>query len=151
MDLKDIKELIGLIDASSITELQIEKENFKVVIKKERDLVIEKTNEKRVQQTTVNNEIAQDINALPTQREDSSLHIIKSPIVGTFYSSPGPDASPYVSVGSKIKKGAVLCIVEAMKLMNEITSDVDGEVVEVLAENQDIVEYGSALFKIRKA
>jgi acetyl-CoA carboxylase biotin carboxyl carrier protein len=151
MDFKDIKELIGLIDASSITELQIEKENFKVVIKKEQNIVVERTNERQASQPAAVKEIAPDINTVSAEKEDSSIHTIKSPIVGTFYLSPGPDAPPYVNVGSKVKKGAVLCIIEAMKLMNEVTSDVDGEIVEVLAENQDIVEYGRPLFKIRKA
>jgi len=77
------------------------------------------------------------------------VHVIKSPIVGTFYSSPTPEAEPFVLVGSRVETGQVLCIIEAMKLMNEIESDVAGEVVQVLVENGHPVEYGAALFGIR--
>jgi acetyl-CoA carboxylase biotin carboxyl carrier protein len=79
------------------------------------------------------------------------LHLIKSPIVGTFYSSPSPDAPPFVKVGDAIQAGQVVCIVEAMKLMNEIEADLGGEVVGVLAENGQPVEYGQSLFAIRPA
>ena len=79
----------------------------------------------------------------------ADLHVIKSPIVGTFYASPSPDASPFVTAGSKVEAGQVLCIIEAMKLMNEIESDVAGELVQVYAENGKPVEYGEPLFGIR--
>ena len=77
------------------------------------------------------------------------LHIVKSPIVGTFYVAAGPDADPFVTVGSKVETGQVLCIIEAMKLMNEIESDAAGEIVRVFVENGHPVEYGEALFGIR--
>ena len=80
----------------------------------------------------------------------STLHLIASPIVGTFYSSPSPTADPFVRVGDRVRKGQVLCIVEAMKLMNEIECEVEGTVVEILAENGKPVEYGDKLFKIRR-
>lgn len=80
--------------------------------------------------------------------KELSSHIIESPIVGTFYGSANPDSDPFVSVGSTVKKGQVLCIIEAMKLMNEIESDVDGQVVEILVENEQGVEFGQPLFKI---
>jgi acetyl-CoA carboxylase biotin carboxyl carrier protein len=76
---------------------------------------------------------------------------VKSPIVGTFYSAPGPDAPPFVKPGDNVREGQVLCIVEAMKLMNEIEADSSGEVVQVLAENGQPVEYGQSLFSIRTA
>ncbi len=76
-------------------------------------------------------------------------HIINSPIVGTFYRSPSPDASPFVDVGSRVKKGQVLCIIEAMKLMNEIESDVDGEILEIYPQNAQPVEFGEPLFAVR--
>jgi len=79
------------------------------------------------------------------------LHIVKSPIVGTFYSSPSPDAPPFVKPGDTVREGQVLCIVEAMKLMNEIEADSSGEVVQILAENGQPVEYGQSLFSIRPA
>ena len=79
----------------------------------------------------------------------ADVHIVKSPIVGTFYSSPGPEASPFVTVGAKVDVGQVLCIIEAMKLMNEIESDAAGEIVNVFVENGKPVEYGEKLFGIR--
>ena len=74
---------------------------------------------------------------------------VKSPMVGTFYSAPSPKDEPYVKVGDKVKKGDVLCVVEAMKLMNEIESEFDGEIVEICVKNEDMVEYGTTLFKIK--
>jgi acetyl-CoA carboxylase biotin carboxyl carrier protein len=79
----------------------------------------------------------------------ADVHVVKSPIVGTFYSSPGPEASPFVTVGAKVDVGQVLCIIEAMKLMNEIESDAAGEIVNVFVENGKPVEYGERLFGIR--
>lgn len=79
---------------------------------------------------------------------DDAAHYVTSPIVGTFYRAPNPDAEPYVKVGDRVRQGQVLCIVEAMKLMNEIESDVDGTVVKVLPENSEPVEYGERLFAI---
>jgi len=76
-------------------------------------------------------------------------HIIESPIVGTFYHAATPDAKPFVQIGSKVKKGDVLCIIEAMKLMNEIEADIDGEIVEIFVENENAVEYGQPLFRIK--
>jgi acetyl-CoA carboxylase biotin carboxyl carrier protein len=91
---------------------------------------------------------AQHAPAADTMRAED-LHIVKSPIVGTFYVAAGPDADPFVSIGSKVETGQVLCIIEAMKLMNEIESDAAGEVVRIFVENGHPVEYGEALFGIR--
>jgi acetyl-CoA carboxylase biotin carboxyl carrier protein len=77
------------------------------------------------------------------------VHLVKSPIVGTFYSAPSPDAEPFVTVGARVEAGKVLCIIEAMKLMNEIESDVAGEIVRIFPENGSPVEYGESLFGIR--
>lgn len=85
----------------------------------------------------------------PEPAMEEGLHLVKSPIVGTFYSSPNPSAPPFVKPGEKVSAGQVLCIVEAMKLMNEIESDVAGELVRVLVENGQPVEYGQPLFAIR--
>ncbi|HXO22398.1 MAG TPA: acetyl-CoA carboxylase biotin carboxyl carrier protein [Thermoanaerobaculia bacterium] len=76
-------------------------------------------------------------------------HILNSPIVGTFYQAPSPDAPPFVAIGSRVRKGQVLCIIEAMKLMNEIESDVDGEIVETFPQNAQAVEFGEPLYAIR--
>jgi acetyl-CoA carboxylase biotin carboxyl carrier protein len=85
---------------------------------------------------------------VPAPAED--LHIVKSPIVGTFYSSPSPEAAPFVTVGSRVEVGQALCIIEAMKLMNEIEADAAGEIGKIFAENGQPVEYGEPLFGIRK-
>ena len=78
----------------------------------------------------------------------NDIREVKSPIVGVFYASPSPDAKPYVQVGDKVKKGDVLCIIEAMKLMNEIQADMDGEIADICVQNGDLVEFGQTLFKI---
>ena len=83
------------------------------------------------------------------EESDSGLHIITSPIVGTFYRSPNPESDPFLTVGDHISKGKVLCIIEAMKLMNEIESDVDGEIVKIFPQNGQPVEYGEQLFAVR--
>jgi acetyl-CoA carboxylase biotin carboxyl carrier protein len=91
----------------------------------------------------------QTVAAVPEPRVAEDLHLVKSPIVGTFYESPSPGAEPFVKVGGYVEAGQVLCIVEAMKLMNEIESDESGEVVRIFAENGQPVEYGQPLFGIR--
>ncbi|MGB6198811.1 MAG: acetyl-CoA carboxylase biotin carboxyl carrier protein [Candidatus Acidiferrales bacterium] len=87
----------------------------------------------------------------PAPAEDADLHVIKSPIVGTYYASPSPDAGPFVKVGDDLTAGQVVCIIEAMKLMNEIEADIGGEVVKVFVENGQPVEYGEPLFSVRPA
>ena len=83
------------------------------------------------------------------EEAESGLHIVTSPIVGTFYRSPNPESDPFITVGDHISKGKVLCIIEAMKLMNEIESDVDGEIVKIFPQNGQPVEYGEQLFAVR--
>ncbi len=87
----------------------------------------------------------------PVKTKDANLHTVTSPFVGTFYGSPGPGKPVYVKVGDKVKAGQTLCVLEAMKIMNEIDADVAGEVVEICVENESLVEFGQPLFKIRRA
>jgi len=87
--------------------------------------------------------------ASSTDTSDGNVAYVTSPFVGTFYRSPSPDTAPFVDVGTRIKKGQVLCIVEAMKLMNEIESEIEGSIVQILVENGQAVEYGEPLFKIK--
>jgi acetyl-CoA carboxylase biotin carboxyl carrier protein len=157
MNIEDIKELVKLIDSSKLTEFQYEKHDVKITMKKEvlvNHIKVGSTNELPLyNEYMIKDEKTNETNENVKVEEvkvDENLHIVKSPILGTFYATPSPDAQPYVKVGDKVKKGDVLCIVEAMKLMNEINSDEDGEIVEILIENQNIVEYGQPLFKIRK-
>jgi acetyl-CoA carboxylase biotin carboxyl carrier protein len=140
MELDDLKELIELLKETDITELQLEKDGTKVRIKREKilssvEIPIQKFGSLQ-EKVTVETE------------EEARLITVTSPIVGTFYRAPSPEASPFVEVGTKVKKGQVLCIVEAMKLMNEIESEADGIIIKVLVDNGQPVEYGEPLFLI---
>jgi len=142
MDLNELKEILEMLKDTDITELVIEKEGTKVKIRRERFI-----SPFEIQQTQKPQEIQRP---LPVQAEEETHRLITvtAPIVGTFYRSPSPDAPPFVEVGTKVKKGQTLCIIEAMKLMNEIESEVDGVVVRILVENGQPVEYGEPLFLI---
>ena len=143
MKFDEIKQLMELLKGSDITELQIERNGEKLKIKRERfvsSLEVSQP-EKETAPVEIKEETAQ---AEETQR----LITITSPIVGIFHRSPAPEASPFVEAGHTVKKGQVLCIIEAMKLMNEIESDSDGVVSKILVENGHPVEYGEPLFLI---
>jgi acetyl-CoA carboxylase biotin carboxyl carrier protein len=141
MELEDLKELIELLKNTDITELQWEKEGAKIKIKKEK--LLSSIEMPLKHSTDFQAKIEKE-----TEEVTQRLITVTSPIVGTFYRSPSPDAPPFVELGLKVTKGQVLCIVEAMKLMNEIESDVDGIIVKALVENGQPVEYGEPLFLI---
>lgn len=141
MEIDDLRELIDLLKGTDITELQIEKEGTKVKIRREKilsslDIPAQKMSGPR------------EIITAETGEESQRLVTVTSPIVGTFYRAPSPDATPFTEVGARVKKNQVICIIEAMKLMNEIESEVDGIVVKILVENGQPVEYGEPLFLI---
>jgi acetyl-CoA carboxylase biotin carboxyl carrier protein len=140
MEIDDLKELIDLLKETDITELQLEKDGTKVRIKRERML---SPMEIQVQKFGGLQE-----KVISATEEETRLITITSPIVGTFYRAPSPEAAPFVEIGSRVKKGQVLCIVEAMKLMNEIESEIDGAIIKALVENGQPVEYGEPLFLI---
>ncbi len=140
MEIDDLKELIDLLKETDITELQLEKDGTKVRIKRERML---SPMEIQVQKFGGLQE-----KVISAAEEETRLITITSPIVGTFYRAPSPEAAPFVEIGSRVKKGQVLCIVEAMKLMNEIESEIDGTIIKALVENGQPVEYGEPLFLI---
>lgn len=150
MDIKKIKALAELLDKYSLTEIDYTEADNKIKIKREPRNEPIPIKEKTIQ--------VSDNNDMPVVNEPPVMNTsvysfgdvseIITPLVGVFYSAPAPDAKPYVDIGTKVKKGDVLCIVEAMKLMNEITADFDGEVVDICAENGQIVEYGQTLFKL---
>lgn len=144
MELEELKELIELLKETDITELQVEKNGTKVKIKREKMLSSIEIPVHKPSGAAMN----QDKIVAETEEETQRLVTTTSPIVGTFYRAPTPDANPFVEVGAKVSKGQVLCIVEAMKLMNEIESDVDGIVMKILVENGQPVEYGEPLFLI---
>ncbi|WP_307891978.1 acetyl-CoA carboxylase biotin carboxyl carrier protein [Bacillus swezeyi] len=158
LKIDEIRELIKLIDESSINEFTYESEGSKVELKKQSNAVqtIQQAPAVPVQAPVA--EAAVQAKQAPVQeapvkeeaaQNNGNLHKITSPMVGTFYASSTPEADPYVTVGSKVAESSVVCIVEAMKLFNEIEAEVKGEIVEVLAENGQLVEYGQPLFLVK--
>ncbi|HSM50371.1 MAG TPA: acetyl-CoA carboxylase biotin carboxyl carrier protein [Thermoanaerobaculia bacterium] len=150
MTFEQIKELIELVAARGLEELEIERSGFRLRIggKPAAPGVAV------VSATSAPPPVAAPAAvavAAPEAAPAPDLHQVTSPIVGTFYAAPSPDAEPFVRVGDRVRKGQVLCIVEAMKLMNEIEADVDGEVLEIYPSNAQPVEFGEPLFGLRLA
>ncbi|MBI5097683.1 MAG: acetyl-CoA carboxylase biotin carboxyl carrier protein [Nitrospirae bacterium] len=146
MELDEIKQLIELLKGTDITELQIEREGSKLKIRREKYLSsFEAISSAKKPGVTAPKESKEEV------AEESKLVTITSPIVGIFHRAPSPESPPFVEVGNTVKKGQVLCIVEAMKLMNEIECDTDGVVSKILVENGQPVEYGEPLFLIEPA
>jgi acetyl-CoA carboxylase biotin carboxyl carrier protein len=143
MELDEIKELIDLLQDTDVTELSIERDGSKIKIKKEKYLAAPQMVPAATGPVTANAAPAKEQAA-----DDETLAKINSPIVGIFHRAPSPESPPFVDVGSTVRKGQVLCIVEAMKLMNEIESDTHGTVSKILVENGHPVEYGEPLFLI---
>lgn len=146
---RQIQELIDLLKKNNLTEMELEQKGLRIRVRHETG-VRTITAAVAEQATSISTSAVQTPAAAGTKTGDTSGMItIASPIVGTFYRSPSPDADPYVDEGDYVKKGQVLCIVEAMKLMNEIDSEYDGEVVSAYVENGQPVQYGERLFAIR--
>lgn len=155
MDLNLIRKLVKIVDTSGITDLEIEEDGLRIkVAKKIRNNQVNSQPQMVVQTESVTaSALAATVTEEKAPAEKSeeptgNIHKINSPIVGTFYRAPAPDADPYVQVGDPVSPGTVLCVVEAMKLMNEIESDVSGKVVKILVENGKPVEYNQPLFFI---
>lgn len=161
MDYLEIKELMKDMEISSLDSIEIElPEGTKIKMRKS-PIVYAGMMAEPIEKTSVTTEkVSTNVNNMQnnttentkkeekTNTEEKEYKTVKSPMVGTFYTKSSPNAEPFVKVGDKVKKGDVLCIIEAMKLMNEIESDVDGEIVEICYNDEDLVEYGSVLFKI---
>jgi len=144
MDINLLKRLVKVVEQSNITEFSVQEGDLKIKISK---------NSKQSVNTVVSQPTEPVAAQEPPKKEEEvneNYHEIRSPIVGTFYRAPAPDADPYVQVGDHVSVGSVLCIVEAMKLMNEIESDADGKIVKILVENATPVEYNQPLFLIEK-
>ncbi|KJR40452.1 Acetyl-CoA biotin carboxyl carrier [Candidatus Magnetoovum chiemensis] len=137
MDLNKIKELIDLLKDTDITEISIQNEELKIKIKRGYNTQKQEKQQIKTEQIKTEEETKEEQN-------DKSI-VIKSPIVGTFYRSQTPDEGPLIKEGDKVRKGQVLCIIEAMKLMNEIESEYEGIVKEIIVENGNPVEYGEPL------
>lgn len=170
MDFNGVKEIIESINSSNIAYFEfktadghikmdksltrdLSKAHFnKVVEKVESEVELNKTNEVVSNTATAPATVTTSVEENKSEiiEDESDLYIVKSPMVGTFYSSPSPDKDAFVKVGDHVSKNSNLCIIEAMKLMNEIESEVDGTIKEVLIKDGEMVEYGQPLFKIKE-
>jgi acetyl-CoA carboxylase biotin carboxyl carrier protein len=158
MNQKELKELIEFLIEKDITEFELERGDVKVRVKRGEPAVVPEV--RMVAAATAPSAPVGLVGAVaapvtpvkeaPAAAEDQNLFIVKSPIVGTFYEAPSPGAPPFVSAGERVETGQILCIIEAMKLMNEIESDASGEIVKRLVTNGQPVEYGQPLFAIRQ-
>lgn len=160
MNFNEVKELISILDDSQLAYFEMENKDGYIKIDKSmsRDCMSKKIeNKESKQQENINSNkisskenIQENENTTNKVKIEENVEFIKSPIVGTFYSKSSPDAEPFVQKGDKINKGDIVCIVEAMKLMNEINVEFDCEIVEVMAQEGKMVQYGQELFKVKK-
>jgi len=139
MEIKKLKEFIKFMDDNNLNEIEIEEEGKRIRLKKNSS-----------GQPVVVSQVPSPIVSKPVQSEPAKLNTIeiKSPMVGTFYAAPSPGAKPYAEIGQVLKPGDVVCIIEAMKLMNEIKAEIGGKIVQALVENGNSVEFGQALFTV---
>ncbi|OAH59603.1 MULTISPECIES: acetyl-CoA carboxylase biotin carboxyl carrier protein [Bacillaceae] len=151
MKVNEFKELIELIEQSSVDVLNLEKKDIKLYFQKRNASNVTINLAERVSQAaqlvTTDETIVESVQ--PASNEDDGFHQIKSPMVGTFYLRSNPDAEPLVQVGAVIEKKQPVCVLEAMKLFNEVESDVDGEIIEILAKDGQIIEFGQPLFLVK--
>jgi len=157
MDLSYVKKIIKLVEHSSIDELELVEECAKIRVALHRNsnnTPLPAGSAPVLMHQEIQTPLYQHVEPVKISPEQAQLekkyHEIRSPIVGTFYRAPAPDADPYVEIGQVVKTGSVLCIVEAMKLMNEIESDCDGTITKILVENGKPVEYNQILFLVEK-
>jgi acetyl-CoA carboxylase biotin carboxyl carrier protein len=157
MNQKELKELVEFLIEKDISEFELERGDVKVRIKRgmapAANTIIHQVPAPSPIQSTVHVAASPTLaNAAVTPgpaSDEENLHVVKSPIVGTYYESPAPGAPPFIKIGDAVAAGQVLCIIEAMKLMNEIESDIAGEIVKKLVSNGQAVEYGQPLFAVR--
>lgn len=167
LKIQEIREIIKLVDESSIDEFEFEQNGSKVILKKHQDQVNNpvqtQVKAQAEQEAPIQSQTPVHVAPAPLETKEtvepseskndgedrSGLVSVTSPMVGTFYSSPSPEADPYVYKGDKVKADTVVCIVEAMKLMNEIEAEQNGEIIDILVENGELVEYGQELFLVK--
>lgn len=154
MNQKELRELIEFLREQDISEFELERGDVKVRIKRGTlahvaPVIVSAPPPAAAQPIATQAEASSPAPGRPVPSAEEGLHIVKSPIVGTFYESPSPGSPPFVKPGDPVETGQVLCIIEAMKLMNEIEADASGEIVKRLVNNGQPVEYGQALFSIR--
>jgi acetyl-CoA carboxylase biotin carboxyl carrier protein len=160
VNMEELRELIGLLRDNGLAELELENESIRVRLRKESAFgeaqrFVPSTHPappsppEKAPASAAAGPTHPGTHAATEASHDQDLHIISSPIVGTFYRSPSPSADPFVKIGSNVENETVVCIIEAMKLMNEIQAEASGEVVKIYVENGQPVEYGQPLFGIR--
>ena len=148
MEYEQIKKILEDMGNSKLSEVSIEfPDGAKISMKKD----FTKENTCKKSENTVNSQEISEPKKVETETQEKveDCKIIKSPMVGTFYSKPAPDAESYVHIGQDVKKGDVVCVIEAMKLINEIESEFDGKIVEILVNDGEMVDYGKPLFKVK--
>lgn len=150
MEYEKIKQLMEDMGNSKLTAIDIDfPDGTKISMKKEEKQVVKVTENIPVENLAIREEANVETNNEKQEEKVEEGNVVTSPMVGTFYSKSSPNSEPYVEVGKKVKKGDVLCIIEAMKLMNEIESEFDGEITEILVKDEEPVEYGKPLFVIK--
>jgi len=150
MNLKEIKEMISIMNEHGILEFQLERDGFKVVLKNSQSGTGDVTVHSHAPLPGAPQPIPVPTAAPGPPQKEEDIVEIASPIVGTFYRSSSPDAAPYVKKGEEVKEDDVVCIIEAMKVMNEIKADVKGIIVDILPESGEAVEFDQPLFKVKK-
>ena len=146
MDLSELKGIISLMQKSDLTDLEIETQDLKLRLARPSSAQGSRVSPAEITYAATPPQVPTTVSETSVEE---GIHIFKSPMVGTFYRKPSPDDPSFVSIGDKISSSTVLCIIEAMKVMNEIQSDKDGEIIEILVEDSVSVEFGQPLFKIR--
>ena len=150
MNIETLKHVVKVAKDEGVAELKVESKDFKIEVRFSTGVVAPVVHHQPIAHSAPVTQATTPVTtAVKTQVSDSKFHIIKSPFVGTFYSSPGPGKPVYAKVGDKVKAGQALCVLEAMKIMNEIDADINGEVIEICVENESLVEFGQPLFKIK--
>ena len=144
MNIKEIREIINLMNENALTEFELEREGLRIRLRKG-GAAPEGIEKNVMASPQIQVQAASAVAELKVEKRGLE---IKAPMVGTFYRAPSPDAPPFAEVGSPIESGQVVCIIEAMKLMNEIKSEVKGKILEILVENGDPVEFGTVLFLV---
>jgi acetyl-CoA carboxylase biotin carboxyl carrier protein len=152
MTFKEIKELISIFDESNLTKISIEDKEFKIKLDKTSQIVSQTISQPApvAQPTVTAPATTATEQTSATAPVVDNADYIKSPMVGTFYQAPSPESPAYVKVGDKVTAGQTVCIVEAMKIMNEITAEYDCEILEILVEDGQAVEFDTPLFKVKK-
>lgn len=147
MEFEQIMKLVESVSASNLSSFQYESEGVKLTLECGKSQPVVISNVDMTQQQVLANAPVPVVSETPEKEPEGNL--VKSPLVGTFYVAPSEDAEPFIHVGDQVKKGQILAIVEAMKLMNDIESDFDGEITEIYVKNGEAVEYGQPLFSVK--